>query len=89
MFSSHFQSFFSPYDLIDGVVVAWDACYRVVPCKVSSGDWDQLDRDFLRDELFTGLSTMQNGKSLRHDGLPCEFYKAMWDSMVIISVIWI
>ena len=43
MFSDHFQSIFAPYTLSDGVLVARDACCRVVPCKVSTSDMDKLD----------------------------------------------
>jgi hypothetical protein len=42
MFSSHFQSIISTYHLMDGVITTWDACCRVVPCKVSSGDRDLI-----------------------------------------------
>lgn len=38
MFSTHFQSIFAPYDLTSGVLTTHDACCKVVPCKVSSGD---------------------------------------------------
>ena len=58
-------------------MVARYACCRVVSYKVSSGDQDKLDRDFLRKELYVALTSMQNGMSLGMDGLPCEFYKAM------------
>jgi hypothetical protein len=59
------------------VLATQDACCKVVPRKVSSGDRDKFDRDFLRDELFTALTSMWNGKYPRLDGLPYEFYKAM------------
>lgn len=52
----------------------------MVPCKVSCGDRDRLDREFSKEELFAASSSMQNGKSRGMDGLPCEFYKVMWDT---------
>jgi hypothetical protein len=79
MFSGHFQNIFSHYHLSESVVAARDACFRVVPHKVLIGDRDRLERDFMKDEFFVALSSMQNGKSSGIDGLPCEFYKEMWD----------
>lgn len=76
-----FRICFSPYPLSDSVVAARDACYRVVPHKVSVVDHDRLDREFTKDELFATLCSMKNGKSPGMDGLPCEFYKAMWDNV--------
>jgi hypothetical protein len=51
----------------------------VVLHKVSIGDSDSLDNDFMKDELFVAIYSMRNGKSLGIDGFPCEFYKTMWD----------
>ena len=53
------------------------AYFRVVPSNISIGDQDNLDGDFMKEEFFAALSSMQNGKSPGIDGLPCEFYKAM------------
>jgi hypothetical protein len=78
MFGDHFQNIFSPYPLLESVVAAKNACYRVVPHKVSVVDHDRLDKDFTKDKLFVALCLMKNGKSPGIDGLPCEFYKAMW-----------
>lgn len=63
------------------MVAARDACCRVVPRKVSVGDRDRLDRVFTKDELYATLSSMQNGKSPGLYGLPCEFYKSLWDAI--------
>jgi len=48
---------------------------------VSSGERERLEANFTKDELFEALNSMQNGKSLGMDGLPCEFYKTMWDAI--------
>ena len=32
----------------------------------------------MKEELFTTLNSMNNGKSPRLDGVSCEFYKSMW-----------
>ena len=53
------------------------AYFRVVPNNISTSDQDNLDEDFMKEAFFAALSSMQNGKSPRIDGLPCEFYKAM------------
>ena len=53
--------------------------YKVIPHKVSIGDQDRLDNDFSKEELFSTPFSMQNGKSSSMNGLPCEFYKVMWD----------
>ena len=53
------------------------AYFRMVPSNISTGDQDNLDGDFMKEELFAALCSMQNGKSPGIDGLPCEFYKAM------------
>ena len=53
--------------------------YKVIPHKVSIGDQDRLDNDFSKEELFSTLCSMQNGKSPSMNGFPCEFYKVMWD----------
>jgi hypothetical protein len=79
MFSAHFENIFSDYHLLELVVAARDACYKVVPHKVYIGDRDRLEIYFTKDDFFVSLSSMQNGKSLGIDGLPCEFYKEMWD----------
>jgi len=60
-------------------VDASNACFRVIPLKVSSGDQVRLDTDFSKEDFFASLSSKKNGKSLGLDGLPCVFYKAMWD----------
>ena len=39
-----------------------------------------LNSDFLSEELHVALVSMQDGMSLGMDGLPCEFYKVMWDT---------
>lgn len=78
MFSSHFENIFPLYALTNVVMATRDACCRVVPCKVSSGDRDWLDRDFFREEIYATLTSMQNGKLLGMNGLPCKFYMAMW-----------
>jgi hypothetical protein len=40
-----------------------------------------LDRYFSKEEVFVALSSMKNGKSPGMDCLPCEFYKATWDTI--------
>ena len=49
--------------------------------KVSSTDWDRLNKDFSREELCVALTSIQNGKSPSMDGLPYEFYNIMWDTI--------
>ena len=49
----------------------------MVPNNISTGDQDNLDGDFMKEEFFATLSSMQNGKSPGIDGFPCEFYKEM------------
>ena len=43
MFNDHFQDICAPYPLSDGVLEARDACCRVVPCKVFTGDKNILE----------------------------------------------
>jgi hypothetical protein len=81
MFSFHFQNIFSPYALTNGVVVTRDACCMIFPHKVLNGDRNTLDKYFLREELHVSLTHMQNGNSLGIDGLPCEFYKAIKETI--------
>jgi len=40
-----------------------------------------LDNDFSKEVLFDTHTSMQNGKPSSMDGLHCEFYKAMWDTI--------
>jgi hypothetical protein len=87
MFGLHFQNMFSPCALTDSVVGARNSYYKVILHKVPIGDEDRLGSDFLKDKLFVALSSMQNGKSSGLDGLPCEYYKAMWNTMGIIFVV--
>lgn len=63
LFGFHFQNNFSPYALIDSVVVTNNSCYLTVPYKVSIRDEDRLDNDFTKDELFASLCSMKNWKS--------------------------
>jgi hypothetical protein len=49
MFGLHFQNIFSHYALADCVVAATNAYCRVIPHKVSLGDRDRLDKDFLKE----------------------------------------
>jgi len=46
MFSMHFHNIFYPSIEMTRVEDSKDSCHKVVPCKVFSGDWDMLDRDF-------------------------------------------
>jgi hypothetical protein len=52
MFGLHFQNSFPPYALTDRMMASRDTSCQVVPCKVSSGDQDRLDRDFFEREVF-------------------------------------
>lgn len=61
------------------VVVARNDCYRVVPHKDSIVDHDSLEKDFTNGEVFIDSNYLQNGKSPRVNGVPYDFYKAMWD----------
>lgn len=61
--------------------MARKSCYNVIPRKVARGDREKLETNFTKEELFKALNSMQNGKASGIDGLPCEFYKAMWDSI--------
>jgi hypothetical protein len=49
----------------------------VLPQIVLTNDLDKLDKDFIKEEFFTALSSMQNGNFLGLDGLPFEFTKAI------------
>jgi hypothetical protein len=40
-----------------------------------------LDRDFLWEELYATLISMQKGKLSGMDGLPHNFCEAMWDTI--------
>ena len=42
-----FKILFSSYFVSNLVVVAKDACYRVMPHNVSIGNWDRLDKEFV------------------------------------------
>ena len=62
----------------------------MVTHKFSLTDRDRLDGDFTKEELFDSLLSMQNGESPGINGLPCEFYKAMWDTVgdYFCNLIW-
>ena len=51
----------------------------MIPHKVFIGDQDKLDNEFSKEELFSTLCSMQNGKCPSINGFPCDFYKVMWD----------
>ena len=80
MFSAHFQNIFSAYSLSKLVLNARDAYYGVTH-KVSLSNRDKLDGNFIKEELFIPLSSMQIGESLSINGLPCEFNKVIWDTV--------
>jgi hypothetical protein len=44
-------------------------------------DKDRLDVDLLKVELLSALTSMKNGKSLDVDGLLCEFFREMRDTV--------
>ena len=63
------------------MVATTNACYKIVSNKVSSIDRDRLDLDLNNEELLVALSSMNNGKSPRIDGLICGFYMVFWDTI--------
>lgn len=73
--------YFCSLCLTNGALATLDACCMVVRQRVFSGNWDMLDHDLTRDELYATLLSMQNGKFLRLDGLLGEFYKSLWNSI--------
>lgn len=42
---------------------------------------ENLNAKINKDELLSSLNSTKEGKSLRLDGLPSEFFKRMWDIM--------
>ena len=89
MFSVHFQNIFSAYSLSKLVLTARDA-YCGVTHKVSLSNRDKLDGNFIKEELFVALSSMLIGESSSINGLPCEFYKVIWDTVRddFCSLVW-
>jgi hypothetical protein len=65
-----------------------NSCYKVILPNVSMWVQDRLDSDFLKEELFATLCSMQNENSPSMNGLPCKFYKAMWDTIGDDFVAW-
>jgi hypothetical protein len=49
--------------------------------KVSAIDRDSLNSEISKNELFSTLKSMKNGKSCGLDGLPCDVLKCMSDSV--------
>ena len=90
MFSAHFQNIFSAYPLSKLVLTAGDAYFGVVTHKVSLSNRDKLDGTFIKEELFVALSSMLIGESSSINGLPCEFYKVIWDTVRddFCSLVW-
>ena len=43
------------------------------------GEQESLDRPVSLDELTKAVESFQKGKTPRSDGLPAEFYLALWD----------
>lgn len=74
MFSDNFQNILFTYHILKIFTGCRGACYRVVPWKVSIRDWDKMEEEFTKEELFVSLSWMKTWKSLGFDGPPCEFY---------------
>jgi hypothetical protein len=89
MFGHHFQSMFSPCSLTNNVLAAREACCRVVPHKVTTSDYDSLDRNFSKEELFVALSLMQNGNSLGMDGSRVSFTRPCGMSLGMNFVVWL
>ena len=79
MFSEHFHNIFSSLTMAKSTLVARNSCFKVVPHKVSICDRDRLEKDFTKEYFFNVLNLMKNDRSPGIDGLPCEFYKTMWD----------
>ncbi len=44
--------------------------------KLEFQEWEDLDSNFLSDEIIAAMNSMGKGKSPRSDGLPVEFYLA-------------
>ena len=53
--------------------------YKVIPHKAFIGVQDRLDNEFSKEELFSTLCSMQNGKSSSINGFHCDLYKVMCD----------
>ena len=78
MFSDHFQNIFYLYSLTEDVVASRNDCYRVVPHKVSTIegiDWIGTS------QRMNCLQSLALCRLVHIDGLPCEFYKAMWNTI--------
>ena len=58
MFSTHFPNIFSPYDLMDRLVVARDYCCRFAPHKVSYGNRDKLNKELPSENIYVTPSSM-------------------------------
>jgi hypothetical protein len=71
------------------VVVARDACCRVVPHKVSSGDWDRLDIDFLREELYVALIPCRMASPQVWMVFLVSFTRPCGTPLVMIYVVWL
>lgn len=80
-FVLHFQKKNSPYALSYRIVCAKIQCYKVIPYKVFLMERENLNAKINKDELLSSLNSTKEGKSLRLDGLPSEFFKRMWDIM--------
>lgn len=48
-------------------------------CQLSSVQQNEMEIDFSKNDLRLSLFSMPNGKSPGSDGLPPEFYRAVWD----------
>lgn len=77
MLGIHFHNNFSPYTLTNLLMVASSFVYKIIPYKVSIGDKDSLDSDFMKENPFSSLFYLDY-KVLGKDGFPCKFYKALW-----------
>lgn len=44
-------------------------------------DCDYLTRDITKDEIFSTLNSLADGKSSGPDGFNAEFYKFFWDDL--------
>ena len=62
--------------------------YKVIPHNVSIRDQDRLNNEFSKEDLFSTLCSMQNGKAPSMNEFTWEFYKVTWDIVRYDFVAW-
>lgn len=80
-FVQHYKFIFQAQPPSDAHWVTLDQCLGVVPHKISEAQKVLYKIMLTIEDLHEATMQMDNDKAPGYDGLPCEFYKTLWDSV--------